>query len=67
MYKDNEQFNEIRHAVNWRYFGAGSRVDEKAQQWANEIIDLIKHHSSDNLRLAVKPSTQHRRLNPSFP
>ncbi|WP_372596941.1 M24 family metallopeptidase [Amphritea sp.] len=49
----NEQVDEIRTAINWSYFGAGNRIEEKARQWAGEITDLVRKYGGDNLRLAV--------------
>jgi Xaa-Pro aminopeptidase len=49
----NQQIDEIRCAINWSYFGAGENIQQKAQQWANEISALIKQHSPDNKHLAV--------------
>lgn len=48
-----ETIDEVRGAINWGYFGAGPRVEEKARQWAAEIADLLRHHGSDRPRLAV--------------
>ncbi|MGI9292576.1 MAG: M24 family metallopeptidase [Pseudomonadales bacterium] len=56
---DNELVDEIRHAVSWSYFGAGSRSDEKARQWAKEIVDLIKRYGGGQLRLAVDKIETH--------
>ncbi|MFT5708012.1 MAG: Xaa-Pro dipeptidase [Oceanospirillaceae bacterium] len=49
----NQQIDEIRTAISWSYFGAGSRVQEKAQLWAFEIIDTLRQHLGSQLRLAV--------------
>ncbi|WP_290702069.1 Xaa-Pro peptidase family protein [Amphritea sp.] len=53
LLEGNELIDEIRTAINWSYFGAGSRINEKAQQWAGEITDLVRKHGGDNLNLAV--------------
>lgn len=53
LLEGNQQVDEIRTAINWSYFGAGNRIHEKAQQWADEIVAVMKQHSPDNLRLAV--------------
>jgi Xaa-Pro aminopeptidase len=45
--------NEIRPATCWYYFGSGNRYNELAQQWANEIADLVGKHGGGNLRLAI--------------
>jgi Xaa-Pro aminopeptidase len=49
----SELIDEIRTATGWYFFAAGSRYQELAQQWANEIADLVKQHGSGNIRLAI--------------
>ena len=49
--------DEIRHAVNWSYLGAGSRMDAKARQWSDEIARLVKQYRGNNLRLAMDRAT----------
>jgi len=39
-----DTLQEVRSAIGWFYFGAGSRVQEKAKQWAAEIADLVRAH-----------------------
>ncbi|MGI9287061.1 MAG: M24 family metallopeptidase [Pseudomonadales bacterium] len=58
---DNELVDEIRHAVSWSYFGAGSRSDEKARRWANEIFNVVKQYGGSKLRLAVDKIEAHGR------
>lgn len=53
LLKDNILVDEVRTAINWSYFGAGSRITEKAQQWATEINALMSEHGAGNLRLAI--------------
>ncbi|WP_417228405.1 M24 family metallopeptidase [Amphritea sp.] len=53
LLEGNELIDEIRTAINWSYFGAGSRINEKAQQWASEITKLVQKHGGGNLNLAV--------------
>ncbi|MEE2716676.1 MAG: Xaa-Pro peptidase family protein [SAR324 cluster bacterium] len=48
-----DTLQEVRSAIGWFYFGAGSRVQEKAKQWAAEIADLVRAHGGGNRRLAV--------------
>jgi Xaa-Pro aminopeptidase len=45
--------DEVREAVSWSYFGAGSRISEKAAIWAREIVDVMSEHAGANARLAV--------------
>jgi len=45
--------DEVRTSINWAYFGAGPRVQEKALEWSGEIVDLLRRHGSGNMRLAV--------------
>lgn len=53
LHDGNELIDEIRPALNWSYFGAGSRMSEKAALWAEEIADLVRHHGGKGARLAV--------------
>jgi len=48
-----ETVQEVRSAISWFYFGAGSRVQEKAKRWALEIADLVRTHGGGNRRLAI--------------
>jgi Xaa-Pro aminopeptidase len=48
-----ETVSEVRPAVAWYYFGAGSHVEERAKTWAAEIADLVKAHGGGNRRLAL--------------
>ena len=45
--------SEQRGSTPWFYFLCGPRVDEKAQIWADEVIDLVRAHGGGNRRLAV--------------
>lgn len=38
---DLETIDEARPAKSWDYFGSGSRAEEHAGKWAEEIIDLL--------------------------
>ncbi|OEO26054.1 peptidase M24 [Pseudomonas sp. J237] len=53
LHAGNSLLDEIRPALNWSYFGAGSRISEKAAQWADEIVATVKHHAGADARLAV--------------
>ncbi len=48
-----ETIAEVRPARGFYFFGAGSRVEEKAKAWAEEIAELVTRHCSTNRRLAV--------------
>ena len=48
-----ETVQEVRSALSWFYFGAGPRVQEKANRWALEIVDLVRTHGDGNRRLAI--------------
>ncbi|MGX7000867.1 M24 family metallopeptidase [Caballeronia sp. KNU42] len=37
----NELIDEARPAKSWDYFGSGSRAEEHANLWAEEIVDLL--------------------------
>ena len=53
LHEGNGLIDEIRHAVSWSYFGAGSRISEKAKLWAAEIVELLQQHAGAGARLAV--------------
>src|SRR3546814_15639 len=44
---------EVRPAVSWFYFAAGSRCRELAARWAAEIAELVGRHGGGNRRLAI--------------
>ena len=48
-----ETIAEVRPARGFYFFGAGSRVEEKAKAWAEEIAELVARHCGANRRLAV--------------
>lgn len=48
-----ETIAEVRPAMAWYFFGAGSRMAEKAGRWAAEIADLVRIHGGGNRRLAL--------------
>jgi Xaa-Pro aminopeptidase len=48
-----ETITEIRPCVPWIYFLAGQRSEEKAEEWADEIADMMRTHGGKNRRLAV--------------
>jgi len=45
--------DEVRKAVCWYYFAAGSRCEEMAGIWAAEIADLVAQHGGGNKRVAI--------------
>ncbi|MBN9509039.1 MAG: aminopeptidase P family protein [Alphaproteobacteria bacterium] len=45
--------DEVRPCTPWFYFLAGSRTEEKAHRWADEIADLLRQYGGNNRRLAV--------------
>jgi Xaa-Pro dipeptidase len=48
-----ETLAETRPARGFYFFTAGSRVDEKAKAWAQDIADLVAEHCGASRRLAV--------------
>ncbi len=48
-----ETIAEVRPARGFYFFGAGSRVEEKAKAWAGEIAALVAEHCGASRRLAV--------------
>ncbi|MBM3545616.1 MAG: aminopeptidase P family protein [Alphaproteobacteria bacterium] len=51
--KGIETIDEIRPAISWFYFSAGSNVVERCEKWADEIADVVRQHGGGNKRLAV--------------
>ena len=49
----SEAVDEIRPAVSYIYFFAGSRAEEVAGRWADEITALVAEHGRGDRRLAV--------------
>ena len=45
--------DEVRKAVCWYYFAAGSRCQEMVTQWAGEMADLVSRHGGGNKRVAI--------------
>jgi hypothetical protein len=45
--------DEVRPCPPWIYFLAGSRSEEKAHLWADEIESLVRQYGGKNRRLAV--------------
>jgi Xaa-Pro dipeptidase len=47
-----ETVAEVRRAVAWDYYAAGSAAAAKAQRWAAELADLVERHGGGNRRVA---------------
>ncbi|TFH50654.1 MAG: aminopeptidase P family protein [Lysobacterales bacterium] len=45
--------DEVRNAVCWYYFAAGTRGPDMAVKWAAEIADLVAQHGGGNKRVAI--------------
>ena len=50
---DHATVDEVHTACNWFYFAAGERMATKAEQWADEIVGIVRQHSGSDLRIAV--------------
>ena len=48
-----ETVDEVRRATTWYYFGAGHRLLERVEIWADEVADVLRERGGGNLRLAV--------------
>jgi Xaa-Pro aminopeptidase len=48
-----ETVDEVRRATAWYYFGAGHRLLERVEVWADEVADVLRERGGGNLRLAV--------------
>lgn len=51
--KDIEIVDEVRSATGWFYFTAGTRLLERLEKWADEIVAVIRERGGGNMRLAV--------------
>ncbi|MEM8923412.1 MAG: Xaa-Pro peptidase family protein [Actinomycetota bacterium] len=49
----NELVDEVRPAVGATYFLAGPRYEEKAREWAAEMVEVIEAHAGAGARIAV--------------
>ena len=47
-----ETVDEARTARKWYYTNAGSRIAERVEAWAAEVVDLLRRHGGGNMRLA---------------
>ncbi len=44
--------DQLRRATTWMYMGSGDKAPAAMAIWADEIADLMKIHSPDNLQIA---------------
>ena len=51
--KGFETIDEVRPAMSWFYFTAGTRLLERLEKWADEIAALVRERGGGNMRLAV--------------
>ena len=51
--KGIETIDEIRPAISWFYFSAGTNLAARCEKWADEIADILRQHGGGNKRLAV--------------
>ena len=51
--RDLETIGEVRPAVAWFYFFAGSRMAELVERWADEVAELVRRFGGENRRLAL--------------
>ncbi len=51
--RDLPGVDEIRNSRSWHYMSHGYRLDERVNQWADEIADLVKTHGGGNNRVAM--------------
>ncbi len=48
-----EIVDEVRTGTSWFYFAAGTRLAERVEKWADEIVALVRERGGSNMRLAV--------------
>ena len=51
--KGLETVDEVRTAMAWFYFSAGTRLLERLEKWADEIAVIVHERGGGNTRLAV--------------
>lgn len=51
--RDLPGVDEIRHSRSWHYMSHGYRLDERVNEWADEIADLVRTHGGGNTRVAM--------------
>lgn len=51
--RGNPLIDELRPSTSFFFFMAGSRTEEKARVWADQIADLVKKHGGGNKRIGV--------------
>jgi Xaa-Pro aminopeptidase len=51
--KSFETVDEVRTAMTWFYFSAGTRLLERLEKWADEIAAIIRERGGGNMRLAI--------------
>ncbi len=51
--KGLETVDEVRTAMSWFYFSAGTRLLERLEKWADEIVAILRERGGGNMRLAV--------------
>jgi Xaa-Pro dipeptidase len=49
----NPHVDEVRPAVSSIFFLAGTRYEEKARQWADEMLEVIAEHCGPSPRIAI--------------
>ncbi len=49
----NPHIDEVRPAVGFTYFLAGTRYEQKARKWADEMISLVAEKCGPNPRIAI--------------
>ncbi|WP_022953190.1 M24 family metallopeptidase [Leucothrix mucor] len=50
---DLETIDETRPAKSWDFFGSGNRAEEHANQWADEIVDLLRSTCGKGATLGI--------------
>ena len=48
-----EQVDEIRRGIAWLYFKAGQHYEDRANEWAKELADLVHKYGGGNARVAI--------------
>ncbi len=48
-----KNISHIRPSISWFYFCAGTRIDEQAKKWADEIYEVVQQFNPNNKKIAI--------------
>lgn len=51
--QDNPLIREVRHGASMFYFAAGEKIQDRAHEFVDQVVEILQSHSGNNRRLAV--------------